>query len=88
MLFTEWLDVGLSRKAIQECDKVLKKQPGLQCARVLKGLALLRSGKSDEAEHSIQQVLIINTLSFRGYRLGKLLSQIHGRETRVHQGAL
>ncbi|KAJ9576201.1 hypothetical protein L9F63_006934, partial [Diploptera punctata] len=34
--------------ALQEADKVLKKQPNFQCAKVLKALALLRLGKEDE----------------------------------------
>uniref|UniRef100_A0A6A7FX51 N-terminal acetyltransferase B complex subunit MDM20 homolog n=1 Tax=Hirondellea gigas TaxID=1518452 RepID=A0A6A7FX51_9CRUS len=53
----EWLDLGYTRKAIQECDKVLKKQPSLQCARILRALALLRLGKPDEAENAVAQVV-------------------------------
>ena len=55
-LFSEWLDLGVTRKAIHECDKVLKKQPGLLCAKALKGLALLRLGKPDEADQTVSQV--------------------------------
>ncbi|XP_021357895.1 N-alpha-acetyltransferase 25, NatB auxiliary subunit-like [Mizuhopecten yessoensis] len=43
------LDNGNNKKAIQEADKVLKKQKDLQCARVLKALALLRLGRHDES---------------------------------------
>ncbi|KAF2354373.1 N-acetyltransferase B complex non-catalytic subunit [Trinorchestia longiramus] len=53
----DWLDLGNTRKAIQECDKVLKKQPGLSCAKVLRSLALLRSGKGEEAHQCISQVV-------------------------------
>ncbi|KAJ9597152.1 hypothetical protein L9F63_026958, partial [Diploptera punctata] len=44
----DWLDNGNNKKALQEADKVLKKQPNFQCAKVLKALALLRLGKEDE----------------------------------------
>ncbi|XP_018024748.1 N-alpha-acetyltransferase 25, NatB auxiliary subunit [Hyalella azteca] len=53
----DWLDLGNTRKAIQECDKVLKKQPGLSCAKVLRCLALLRSGKAEDARQGIAQVV-------------------------------
>ena len=32
--FTDWLDNGMNKKAFQEAEKVLKKQPNLQCAKV------------------------------------------------------
>ncbi|PSN43752.1 hypothetical protein C0J52_06409 [Blattella germanica] len=44
----DWLDNGNNKKALQEADKVLKKQPNFQCAKVLKALALLRLGKEDD----------------------------------------
>ncbi|KAJ4445258.1 N-alpha-acetyltransferase 25, NatB auxiliary subunit [Periplaneta americana] len=44
----DWLDNGNNKKALQEAEKVLKKQPNFQCAKVLKALALLRLGKEDE----------------------------------------
>lgn len=34
LLHTDWLDNGNNKKAFQEADKVLKKQPKLQCAKV------------------------------------------------------
>lgn len=37
------------KKALQECDKVLRKTPNLLCAKALKALALLRIGKESEA---------------------------------------
>lgn len=45
----EWLDNGNAKKALQECDKVLKKTSDLLCAKGLKALALLRLGKEQEA---------------------------------------
>lgn len=50
------LDNGNNKKAIQEADKVLKKHPNNQCARVLKALALLRLGKEDECRMIIDKV--------------------------------
>lgn len=41
--------MGNNKKAIQEADKVLKKNPNIQCARALKALALLRLGRDEEA---------------------------------------
>ncbi|XP_071448582.1 N-alpha-acetyltransferase 25, NatB auxiliary subunit [Hetaerina americana] len=52
----DWLDVGNNKKALQEADKVLKKQPSFQCAKVLKALALLRLGKDDECEQILESV--------------------------------
>lgn len=31
---SDWLDNGNNKKALQEADKVLKKQPNFQCAKV------------------------------------------------------
>jgi N-terminal acetyltransferase B complex non-catalytic subunit len=50
------LDNGNNKKALQEADKVLKKHPNNQCARVLKALALLRLGKEDECQTIIDKV--------------------------------
>lgn len=47
--FSDWLDIGNNKKALQECDKVLKKTPNLQCAKALKALTLHRMGKESEA---------------------------------------
>ncbi|XP_015121596.1 N-alpha-acetyltransferase 25, NatB auxiliary subunit [Diachasma alloeum] len=52
----DWLDNGSNKKALQEADKVLRKQPTNQCARVLKALALLRLGKEDECQNIMEQV--------------------------------
>jgi N-terminal acetyltransferase B complex non-catalytic subunit len=32
--YLDWLDIGSNKKAIQEADKVLKKQPDFLCAKV------------------------------------------------------
>jgi len=45
----DWLDNGNNKKALQEADKVLKKQSNFQCCRALKGLSLLRLGRDKEA---------------------------------------
>ncbi|CAD6234182.1 GSCOCG00007626001-RA-CDS [Cotesia congregata] len=52
----DWLDNGNNKKALQEADKVLKKQPDNQCARVLKALALLRLGKEDKCQDIMDKV--------------------------------
>ncbi len=44
------LDNGNNKKALAEAEKVLKKQPDLQCCRALMALALLRLGRDSEAE--------------------------------------
>jgi len=53
---SDWLDNGNNKKALQEADKVLKKHPSNQCARVLKALALLRLGKENECQVIIDKV--------------------------------
>ncbi|KAJ8312970.1 hypothetical protein KUTeg_010343 [Tegillarca granosa] len=50
------LDNGNNKKAIQEADKVLKKQKDLQCAKVLKALALLRLGRQDDSSGLLQEI--------------------------------
>ncbi|KAL6448145.1 hypothetical protein ACFW04_000276 [Cataglyphis niger] len=52
----DWLDNGNNKKALQEADKVLKKHPSNQCARVLKALALLRLGKENECQVIMDKV--------------------------------
>lgn len=51
-----WLDDGNNKKALQEAEKVLKKQPNFQCAKVLKALALLRLGKENECQQLLDLV--------------------------------
>lgn len=53
---SDWLDNGNNKKALQEADKVLRKQPSNQCARVLKALALLRLGKENECQVIMDKV--------------------------------
>ena len=62
----DWLDNGNNKKALQEADKVLKKQPDFQCCRVLKCLALIRLGKEGEAEAILNKVqnLLFSRLLF------------------------
>ena len=55
--FSDYLDNGNNKKALQEADKVLKKQPDFPCCKVLKALALMRMGREDEAQPLIDSVL-------------------------------
>ncbi|XP_052072729.1 N-alpha-acetyltransferase 25, NatB auxiliary subunit-like [Mytilus californianus] len=50
------LDNGNNKKAVQEADKVLKKQKDLQCAKILKALALLRLGRHDDSSNLLDEV--------------------------------
>ncbi|CAG2164368.1 unnamed protein product [Oppiella nova] len=54
--WTDCLDNGNNKKALQEADKVLKKQKDLVCAKVLKSLALLRLGRQEESLRLLQEV--------------------------------
>lgn len=56
--FTDSLEVGNSKKALQEAEKVLRKNPTIQCARALKALALIRIGREDEAQGLIESVAV------------------------------
>lgn len=50
-------EVGNNKKALHEAEKVLKKTPNLRCAKALKGLALLRLGKTDESNAIIDKIV-------------------------------
>lgn len=50
--------MGNTKKALQEAEKVLKKNPTIQCARALKALALIRMGREDQAQDLIESVAI------------------------------
>ncbi|XP_031637101.1 phagocyte signaling-impaired protein [Contarinia nasturtii] len=50
-------EVGNNKKALHETEKVLKKTPNLRCARALKGLALMRLGKTEESNAIINQIV-------------------------------
>ena len=45
----DWLDNGNNKKALQEAEKVLKRQPDFVCCRALKSLALIRLNRENEA---------------------------------------
>uniref|UniRef100_A0A224YWA9 N-terminal acetyltransferase B complex subunit MDM20 homolog n=1 Tax=Rhipicephalus zambeziensis TaxID=60191 RepID=A0A224YWA9_9ACAR len=45
----DYLDNGNHKKALQEAEKLLKKQKDFSCAKALKALALVRLSRSDEA---------------------------------------
>lgn len=50
-LILDSLEMGNPKKALQETEKVLKKNPKLQCAQALKALSYLRLGKEDESQN-------------------------------------
>ena len=56
LISTDCLDNGNNKKALQEADKVLKKQKDLTCAKVLKALALLRLGRHEDSLHILHDV--------------------------------
>ncbi|XP_022780967.1 N-alpha-acetyltransferase 25, NatB auxiliary subunit-like isoform X2 [Stylophora pistillata] len=51
------LDSMNNKLAIQLADKILKKQKDLYCAKALKGLALLRSGKTADSETIMEEIM-------------------------------
>ena len=53
----DWLDNGNNKKALQEAEKVLKKQQNFQCCKILKSLALIRLGRENEAQPILDSVL-------------------------------
>nr|CAI5836675.1 unnamed protein product [Callosobruchus analis] len=53
----DWLDIGNNKKALQECDKVLKKTPNLHCAKALKALTLNRMGKEEESRTILEALI-------------------------------
>lgn len=50
------MDFGNNKKAIQEADKVLKKQRDFSCAKALKAIALLRLGRVDESNELLKEI--------------------------------
>ena len=57
IVFIEAIDNLQYKKAVQLCDKVLKKQSDLQSGRALKALALSRLQKMDEALGLVEQLV-------------------------------
>ena len=56
-MISDWLDNGNNKKALQEADKVLKKQPDFVCCKALKCLALIRLSREDEASPILDSIL-------------------------------
>ena len=56
-LLADCIDCGNYKKAIHEADKVLKKQSDFTTCKVLKALALVRSGRELEAGPILEGVL-------------------------------
>ncbi|GIX89099.1 n-alpha-acetyltransferase 25, NatB auxiliary subunit [Caerostris extrusa] len=50
------LDSGNNKKALQEADKLLKKQKDFLCAKALKSLALVRLGRLEDSLSTIKEV--------------------------------
>ncbi|KAJ8975262.1 hypothetical protein NQ317_008828 [Molorchus minor] len=50
----DWLDSGNNKKALQECEKVLRKTSNLLCAKALKALTLHRMGKENESRELLE----------------------------------
>lgn len=55
-LFSDSIDLGNNKKALQEVEKVLKKTPKLKCGRALKALALIRLGKEKDSQVIIEEL--------------------------------
>lgn len=56
----DFIDTGNYKKALQEADKVLKKQKDFSCAKVLKSLALLRLNRTSDANLLLDEVRSTN----------------------------
>lgn len=86
------LDNGNNKKAIQEAEKVLKKQKDFQCAKVLKALALLRTGKQEDSFKLLQEVhaeiptddatLQAMTICYREHHRLDMIAEIYEAATR------
>lgn len=50
----ESIEIGNYKKALQDVEKVLKKNPTIQCGRALKAWAFLRLGRDEESASLIQ----------------------------------
>ena len=56
-MFSEALDKSNNKKAVQEAEKALKKQPDLGCASALMGLALVRQGRKKDANIVLNKLM-------------------------------
>ncbi|KAH9377457.1 hypothetical protein HPB48_006299 [Haemaphysalis longicornis] len=57
-ILTDCLDNGNHKKALQEAEKLLKKQKDFSCAKALKALALVRLSRSDEALSLLRELQV------------------------------
>ena len=57
LVHSDWLDNSNNKKALQEAEKVLKKQPDFVCCKALKALALVRLGREEEASPILDSIL-------------------------------
>ncbi|KFM68081.1 N-alpha-acetyltransferase 25, NatB auxiliary subunit, partial [Stegodyphus mimosarum] len=86
------LDNGNNKKALQEADKLLKKQKDFLCAKALKALALIRLGRQDEAVGTLQEVHVEDptddptlqamTICYRELHKPQLIADAYERATK------
>lgn len=84
-MLSDWLDLGNNKRALQEAEKVLKKQPDFACGRALMALALLRLGRDVEAQRVLRDLaqtgptedatLQAMTIAYRELESGKSLER-------------
>ena len=55
------MDNGNNKKALQEAEKVLKRQPDFVCCRALKSLALIRLNRENEALPILDSITNVGT---------------------------
>jgi len=55
--FSDFLDNGNNKSALDEANKVLKKQSDFTCAKTLKALALIRLNREDEASPILEAIV-------------------------------
>lgn len=53
----DFIDAGNYKKALQEVDRVLKKQKDFPCAKVLKSLSLIKLGRHEEGQALLASVI-------------------------------
>ncbi|XP_064460817.1 N-alpha-acetyltransferase 25, NatB auxiliary subunit-like [Ornithodoros turicata] len=87
----DYLDNGNYKKALQEADKLLKKQKDFACAKALKALALIRMARNDEGlvvlqgllaeaptdDHTLQAM----TICYRDLEKPELVVEVYERAT-------
>uniref|UniRef100_A0A915JLF7 N-terminal acetyltransferase B complex subunit MDM20 homolog n=1 Tax=Romanomermis culicivorax TaxID=13658 RepID=A0A915JLF7_ROMCU len=57
----DYLDIGNAKRALQEVEKLIRKQPDFLCAKILKALSLIRSGRISEADDILKTLDDLDT---------------------------